>query len=167
VGTVVHEYLAYLCGDIGRQQREHIYSLREGMVQRFQIQGYTAEAGSLTASCIDMLQRAIESKTGRWILEPYPDAVAEFEVCGVFAGENVVGVVDRTFVDPDTNDRWIVDYKTAVPEKGEGVDSFCRRQSEMYAHQLERYRTLLQELEPQRCCRAGLFFPACDAWCEV
>lgn len=168
VGTVVHEYLAYLCGDKKRQQREHILSLRQGMVQRFTVEGYPVDADFLAATCIDMLERVIESKTGRWILKPYPDSAAEFEVCGVLcADERVVGVIDRTFVDPVTNERWIVDYKTSMPEDGEGVEDFCRRQSEIYAPQLERYRTLLQQLESERCCRAGLYFPACDAWCEI
>ncbi|MCA1795962.1 MAG: UvrD-helicase domain-containing protein [Desulfuromonadaceae bacterium] len=167
VGTVVHEYLAYLCVDTVRQQREYIHSLRQGMVQRFALEGYTQEADSLAATCIDMLERSIESKIGRWILKPYPDASAEFEVCGVSVGESVIGVVDRTFVDPDTNERWIVDYKSAIPESGERLEAFCQRQGEVYAPQLERYRTLMQQLEPGRCCRAGLYFPACDAWCEI
>lgn len=167
VGTVVHEYLAYICVDAGRQQCEHIHSFRVGLVQRFALEGFTEEADSLAEICIDMLQRTTESEIGRWILEPYQDAGAELEVCGVYAGESVIGVIDRTFVDPGTNERWIVDYKTAAPEDGEDLNTFYRRQDELYAPQLERYRSLLQELDPHRRCRAGLFFPACDAWCEI
>lgn len=167
VGTVVHEYLAYLCGAAKRQQGTHIRALRQGMVQRFVLAGYPAEADSLAATCMQMLERTLESEIGRWILAPYPDASAEFEVCGFYAAESVAGVVDRTFVDPATSERWIVDYKTAYPEQGEQMEAFYQRQSAEYAPQLERYRALLQQLEPERCCRAALYFPACDGWCEI
>ncbi|MFO7830596.1 MAG: UvrD-helicase domain-containing protein [Desulfuromonadaceae bacterium] len=167
VGTVVHEYLAYLCDDIARQEHGHIHSLYQGIVKRFTLEGYTTECESLAATCIDVLLCAIQSETGCWILAPYPEGTVEFEVCGFYADESVAGVVDRTFVDPETDERWIVDYKTAVPEDGEALEDFYRHQSEVYAPQLERYRCLMQELEPHRSCRTGLFFPACDAWCEI
>jgi ATP-dependent exoDNAse (exonuclease V) beta subunit len=84
----------------------------------------------------------------------------------MYDGETVVGVVDRTFVDATTGVRWIIDYKSALPENGEALDIFLGRQRSMYAPQLERYIALMQRLEPDRRCRAGLYFPACDAWCE-
>jgi ATP-dependent exoDNAse (exonuclease V) beta subunit len=167
VGTVVHEYLAYLCRDETRQHPEHLRYLRPRMVQRFKLEGYGAEADSLASECVNILEQVLQSKTGRWILNDYPDSDVEFEVCGIYAGDGLIGVVDRTFVDPATDERWIVDYKTAVPEEGEEPEAFFRRQTEIYFSQLERYRVLMQTLEPHRCCRTGLFFPACDLWCEV
>lgn len=166
LGTVVHEYLACLSGDKSRQNPEHLHSLREEISRRFQLEGYVADADTLAQSCLQMLMRSIESETGTWILASHPQAAAEFEVCGMYDGETVVGVVDRTFVDATTGVRWIIDYKSALPENGEALDIFLERQRSMYAPQLERYIALMQRLEPDRRCRAGLYFPACDAWCE-
>lgn len=167
LGTVVHEYLAYLSENTARQQQQHIQELRHGMVQRFSLEGYTADADHLAQICSDMLGQTLQSKVGRWILAPHPQGAAELEVCGMYADQAVLGVVDRTFIDSDTQERWIIDYKTAEPEVDEELKSFCQRQSDAYASQLERYRGLFQQLEPERCCRIGLFFPACGGWCEI
>lgn len=66
--------------------------------------------------------------------------------------------IDRTFVDADGM-RWIIDYKSAVPQAGQTLDVFLSEQTERYRPQLAAYARLLQALDarPQRC---ALYFTA-------
>jgi len=167
VGTVTHEYLAFLGEEPGRQSPEYIETLRVGMEKRFELAGYGATAQTLAQECLSMLNNTLASSPGRWILAQHSARAAEFELCGLCDGDLLTAVVDLTFIDAQTRERWIVDYKTAAPQEGETPARFYQRQAEQHAPQLERYRTLLQQLDAEHHCRAGLFFPAFGGWCEV
>lgn len=167
LGTVTHEYLAFLGEDPERQELEYIQSLRAEMEKRFCLAGYVSAAQTLAQECLAMLENTLSSSHGRWILAQRYARVAEFELCGLCDTDLVTGVVDLTFIDPKTQERWIVDYKTAAPEKGEALKKFYQRQAEQHAPQLERYRTLLHQFDAKHRCRVGLFFPAFGGWCEV
>ncbi|MDY0185823.1 MAG: UvrD-helicase domain-containing protein [Desulfuromonadaceae bacterium] len=167
LGTVTHEYLAFLGEDPERQKPEYVETLRAGLDKRFSLAGYVSVAQTMTQECLVMLKNTLASSQGRWILAQHNARVAEFELCGLCEGDLITGVVDLTFIDSQTQERWIVDYKTASPEKGEAEERFYQRQAKQHAPQLERYRTLLQQLDAVHCCRAGLFFPAFGGWCEV
>ena len=69
--------------------------------------------------------------------------------------------VDRTFVD-EQGTRWIVDYKTGTHEGG-STEAFLDREQERYRAQLERYATLLHNLDG-RPVRMALYFPLLQAW---
>ena len=73
-------------------------------------------------------------------------------------------VIDRTFV--EDSQRWIIDYKSSVPESGESLDAFEQRQSELYGGQLARYRAALQAKEDLP-VRTALYFPALPHWLEI
>lgn len=66
--------------------------------------------------------------------------------------------IDRTFVDAE-GVRWIIDYKSAVPQAGQTLDAFLQEQTDRYRPQLAGYARLLQTLDarPQRC---ALYFTA-------
>ena len=68
-------------------------------------------------------------------------------------------VIDRTFVDPQTGIRWLIDYKNSQPEPSQLIGDFLVQQAEVYRAQLLRYRQALRELahEPLRC---ALYFTA-------
>lgn len=167
LGTVTHEYLAFLGEEPGRQSPAYIETLRAGMEKRFELAGYGAAAQTLAQECLAMLNNTLASPQGRWILAQHTARAAEFELCGQYGGDLLTAVVDLTFIDAQTRERWIVDYKTAAPQEGESAAQFYQRQAEQHAPQLERYRTLLQQLDAKHHCRAGLFFPAFGGWCEV
>ncbi|MFB6260908.1 MAG: PD-(D/E)XK nuclease family protein, partial [Thiohalorhabdaceae bacterium] len=88
-------------------------------------------------------------------------AHCEYPVSGLIGDRLVDGVIDRTFIDTDGN-RWIVDYKTAVPE-GETETSFLDRQQALYRDQLATYASLMKGLE-ERPIRLGLYFPGIAGW---
>ncbi len=96
---------------------------------------------------------------GRWILTPHPEARSELALtAGDPAGvQNLV--IDRTFVDPETGQRWVVDFKTAVPHEGVPEASFISTEVSRYRPQLERYGAAASALfnEP---VRLALYFTA-------
>ena len=66
-------------------------------------------------------------------------------------------VVDRTFIDSDTNLRWIIDYKSSQPDQGESLDAFLAREAEHYGEQLDVYRHALSSLGEEQ-VRCALYF---------
>jgi ATP-dependent exoDNAse (exonuclease V) beta subunit len=111
---------------------------------------------------IDCLRKSLESEVGQWILADHPGQKCEFELSGIVEGNLVHASIDRTFI--DENVRWIIDYKTSSPARDENMEAFLRRETEQYRKQIETYATLFSELEPDRAIKAGLYFPAIDAW---
>jgi ATP-dependent exoDNAse (exonuclease V) beta subunit len=110
------------------------------------------------------LERTLESRRGRWLLTPHPEAACELGLSGVIEGRLVRGSVDRTFIEHGV--RWIVDYKTSEP-KGMELKAFYEQQTERYREQLCAYRNLFRQMEKERIVRAALYFPLVDGWCEL
>ena len=56
---------------------------------------------------------------------------------------------------------WIVDYKTAQPQKGESVEAFLAAERARYAPQLRNYARLrTQQPDAPQSIMLGLFYPA-------
>jgi ATP-dependent helicase/nuclease subunit A len=105
------------------------------------------------------LDRTLADAWARWMLAPARhDRAAELPL-GVAAGdaENTL-IVDYSFIDEQRDERWVVDYKSAVPGDAETPDEFFERQALRYADQLRAYRDAFRALEgrPVRC---ALYFP--------
>jgi len=99
--------------------------------------------------------------TGRWVLCPeHSEAHSEWALTSVDGeGRPQKLVIDRSFVDRDTGERWLVDYKNSRPAEGEALAEFTARESDTYREQLLRYRDALRCLGPQP-LRCALFFTA-------
>ncbi len=98
---------------------------------------------------------------GRWVLSPrHADAHSEWALTTVNA-HGVINdiVIDRSFIDSETGQRWVIDYKNSRPAHGESLDDFVLRESTNYMDQLRRYCDAVRQLgqEPLRC---ALFFTA-------
>ena len=96
-----------------------------------------------------------DHKTGRWLLDSsHGESACELALTRVDS-RGAVGdiVIDRTFIDRDSGERWIVDYKTSAPAPGESVARFFEREAQHYREQLEGYRDCmaLRGSEPVRC----------------
>lgn len=122
-----------------------------------------------TAAVEQMLNKMLADPRGRWILAQHPDAYSELELATLGPEDTLtVHVIDRTFLDRDTDERWVIDYKTSSPSPGETEAEFFARESDHYASQLTRYRGLLREFDPvHREIRAALYFPAHGFWIQV
>ena len=99
---------------------------------------------------------------GRWILHKgYRDDFREHALSGLWQGEVVRVVFDRSFIDDD-GVRWVIDYKTSL-HAGGNLDEFLDREVERYRPQLDRYAHFARKLGPQP-VRVGLYFPLMRAW---
>lgn len=98
---------------------------------------------------------------GRWVLSSLHTAAhSEWGLTIVDATGQIRDIViDRSFIDATTGERWVIDYKTSRPAPAEGIDAFTARQSAAHCEQLRCYRDAVRSLEtaPLRC---ALFFTA-------
>lgn len=114
------------------------------------------------------LQQTLQSTRGRWVLAQRCQAECELALSGTIEGQLVHAVIDRTFVD-EQGIRWIIDYKTGLPNnRGGNRDRgvFLKDEAERYRGQIEMYQRLFEALEPRRAIRAALYFPSIDGWFE-
>ena len=99
---------------------------------------------------------------GRWILQKgYRDDFREHALSGLWQGEVLRVVFDRSFIDQD-GVRWVIDYKTSQ-HGGGNLDEFLEREVERYRPQLDRYAHFARKLGPEP-VRVGLYFPLMRAW---
>jgi ATP-dependent exoDNAse (exonuclease V) beta subunit len=86
-----------------------------------------------------ILQTALGSEDGRWILQRHEGGVAEMALAAVAGGRIAIHIIDRTFIADGV--RWIVDYKSTT--LGDSVaDGVLVQQAGRYRAQLERYARL-------------------------
>jgi ATP-dependent exoDNAse (exonuclease V) beta subunit len=112
--------------------------------------------------------QTLSDERGRWLLglsSQLGEAESELALTGLFQGELVSGVIDRTFVD-EHGVRWIVDFKTGSHEGG-GLEQFLDEEVLRYRDQLQRYARLMRLFRPGQPVRAALYFPLMKQWREV
>ena len=127
----------------------------------------------------EMLVKTLSDARGRWILTQHSGAHSEL---ALYSASNLRGdeegdgdglapgkrIIDRTFIDPETGERWIVDYKTSRPMPEETLTDFGQRERQHYASQLSGYATLLQGFDqPEVTIRMALYFPAIPYWLPI
>jgi ATP-dependent helicase/nuclease subunit A len=162
VGEVVHAELHRLARDGASRDslaaRPAAWSrlLRESGVD----DAHLSEALARTQAAIDAFRL---STLAAKLLDPAArDAASELAVTARLDGA-VHGLrIDRTFVD-DAGVRWIVDWKTSSHQGGD-AEAFLDAELGRYRGQLERYARAMQQLEPGRELKVGLYFPLLDAW---
>ena len=111
----------------------------------------------------DSVQNVLSDQIGRWLLSPEREqALSEFPLSSLLPdGRLAEYVIDRTFV--ADGQRWVVDYKSAMPESGQSLEAFLSSEEASYRAQLDNYARLLAELfgEP---VRSALYFTAIPHW---
>ena len=119
-----------------------------------------AAVASVTAALVGVHR----DPRARWIFKTgYRDDLREHALSGLWRGEVVRAVFDRSFVD-EQGTRWVIDYKTSE-HSGGGREAFLDLQVERYRLQLERYAVLARRLGPEP-VRVALYFPLLRAWRE-
>ena len=93
----------------------------------------------------------------KWILNNnHQDSQCELKLFHRTHGQYIV---DRTFIDQD-NQRWIIDYKSSVPDTNESLEHFLQREQASYRDQLLQYSALMkQESSEDITIRMALYFP--------
>ncbi len=112
------------------------------------------------------VSRVMADQRGRWLLSPEREqAASEYPVSRLLPDGTVADfVIDRTYIEDKV--RWVVDYKSSVPDSGQSLEDFLSQELERYRPQLEGYRELMQALDnlPVRC---ALYFTALPYWLEL
>ena len=87
----------------------------------------------------------------------HPQAHSELALTINHEGEPRDIIIDRTFVDGSSGERWVVDYKSSAPDAGVTEEEFFREEGERYREQLQLYRDAVAQLGPEP-VRCGLYF---------
>lgn len=107
------------------------------------------------------VSRVLADPNGRWVLSPdHVDASSEFAVTTADEqGKTSDLIIDRTFVDKQSNIRWVIDYKNSEPEEGQSLENFSRKEAGSYSEQLSKYKSAMEALyeQPVQC---ALYFTA-------
>ncbi len=166
VGTVVHQVLRRIAidgatnwtpGKIDKQQNQCRARL-------LQLGVNASEIESALSRVMIALRSSIADEKGRWILDhQHQDSATELAVTALVEQELVNVIIDRTFVDKHGT-RWIIDYKSSTHE-GADTEKFLDNEVTRYREQLERYRTVMSQLD-SRPIKCGLYFPLLRAWRE-
>ena len=164
VGIVIHRELEHLA-----RQSELPIEVDESSTARWR-QGLLLE-GVARDRCEtylervrDAVQRTLRDERGRWILARRDERDGiELALTGKVAGRIVNVVIDRCFV--EAGQRWVIDYKTAIPSDG-NLSGFLDAQREAHRAQLERYSSLLSRFGPEP-VRSALYFPAIGLFVEL
>jgi ATP-dependent helicase/nuclease subunit A len=162
IGTVVHFALEELSRRVDLPEHSNAQDERRWRMalQREGLWGDGLDAAlKIVHGCIAQTLHC--HHIGRWILSSeHTDAHSEWALTTVNAqGEIRDIVIDRSFIDKETRQRWVIDYKNSRPAPGESLDNFIARQVAAYMEQLRRYCDAVRLLgeEPLRC---ALYFTA-------
>ena len=160
IGTVVHLGLEQLSArtplptEISDQDRRRWRM----SLQRQGLSGTVLE-DALQQVMHSLTQSLTIASSGRWVLsDEHIDTRSEWPLTVVDVHGHIRDIViDRSFVDGVTGERWIIDYKSSRPAPGEPLDVFAAREGVTYLDQLLCYRDAVRGLksEPLRC---ALFF---------
>jgi ATP-dependent exoDNAse (exonuclease V) beta subunit len=162
VGSLVHAELQRLRLDrAGSGTADPAAGFERWLASRGVPRERLAEAAARVVAALAAVQ---EDPRGRWILdERHRAAVREYAVSGLWHGEIVHVVFDRSFIDA-AGTRWVIDYKTSQ-HLGGGLEDFLDREQVRYQAQMQRYAHLARCLGPEP-VRVGLYFPLMRAWRE-
>lgn len=164
VGVSVHHWLEVFAGQgITTFTSEQFNTIAKKIGLELSQAGVPADRlEPCVARVVDCLRNTLVSDKGQWILASHAEQACERALSGVVDGQLVHASIDRTFIDDNT--RWVIDYKTSRPAKGESTELFLQRETEHYRGQIDVYTQLFTQLEPDRPVKGALYFPAIDVW---
>ncbi len=119
------------------------------------------------ARVLDLVERTLASRNGRWLLGAHPWARSEYALAGYREGRWVSALLDRCF-ETDEGELWVVDYKAAArPVAAEALEPYIADGIDTYRPQLALYAELLAAQRPGKAVRAALYFPEGDRLVEL
>jgi ATP-dependent exoDNAse (exonuclease V) beta subunit len=108
----------------------------------------------------------LADERGRWLLSrDREDAASELALSRLNPDGSVTDfVIDRTYI--HDKQRWVVDYKSSVPDSGVPVEQFVAQEAERYRDQLDGYRELMLAMG-EKTVRCALYFTSIPCWHEL
>jgi ATP-dependent helicase/nuclease subunit A len=109
-----------------------------------------------------IITQILKTDVGRWILDhQHKDSACELSLLKETKNNEIKEyIIDRTFIDRETNIRWIIDYKSSQPNVGQTLESFIAEQKDLYKVQLSTYKQLFDPQQNSISC--ALYFPLVD-----
>ena len=164
VGTVIHELLEQLSllTPLPLEIPQALVSLAGHSLACLGLAGKPLQAAR------DRVLVAVEAtltdkQAGRWLLSSdHNEAASELPLTIHEAGKSRDIVIDRTFIDRDTGVRWVIDYKSSVPETGVAMEVFLQGEADRYHEQLRCYRDAISASGPEP-VRCALYFTGIGA----
>ena len=162
IGILTHELLKDIANQgIAAWPATRLTNYYHSLTFRLQQLGV---ASAQQQMALTRIQQAIEysltDKIGRWILSPHASAQSEYAISGVLDQKITHVVIDRTFID-DSDERWIIDYKTSFEVNPH--QDYLQQQIQQYRPQMQRYARIMA-LTENRHCHLGLYFPLMHYW---
>ena len=112
----------------------------------------------------DQINSILTDDTGLWILNSdHTESHTEWMLTTYQDSQFADIAIDRSFID-SSGDRWLIDYKTAVPNEPVGI--FIENQIARYSNQLQRYARVIAPLQ-QRNIRKALYLTALPKLVEI
>jgi ATP-dependent helicase/nuclease subunit A len=170
LGTVIHRLLYQISQeDLQKWNKEKIRSVQAMLMGLLAQNGLLAEQiPQALAKLNACLEKTLADPRGRWILGQHHQAAqSEYAITALLKGELQNYVIDRTFIDKNSNAeniRWIIDYKT-TDYQGNKPEEFLNLARQQHQQQLNNYAHALL-LDTQQTVRCGLYFPLTSLWCE-
>lgn len=169
LGTVIHRLLYQISQDgidhwdskkIALAQSRFTHLLTQNGLQASQLRWALAKLNIC-------LEKTLADPRGRWILSQHPSAQSEYAITMLFERKLQNLIIDRTFIDPKTHIRWIIDYK-ATDYQGNKPEEFLKLSMQQHQQQLNNYAQalLLDKENVSQILACGLYFPLISLWCE-
>ena len=125
---------------------------------------YKSEVDWVIEHAHRQISSVLADDTGLWILNcNHVESHTEWMLTTYQDSQFTNVAIDRSFIDL-SGDRWLIDYKTAVPDVP--IVVFIENQVARYAHQLRRYAHIVESLD-QRIIRKALYFTAIPQLVEI
>lgn len=163
-GTVLHRALQDI-SESGYKQWDTTRVDQQRYFWQIQLEEIgTPEALALEHSkqIVNIINRILASTTGQWILDNnHKDSACELSLWKeAYNKEMREYIIDRTFIDVNTNTRWIIDYKSSTPSDGQSIEDFIDQQELQYKDQLITYKQLFKSQD--EIVKCALYFPILD-----
>ncbi|RZO79944.1 MAG: hypothetical protein EVA63_07240 [Halieaceae bacterium] len=161
-GTICHRVLELIAGEPCLPEAD-APRVQAWIANNIALHTLTPEQAEHTGQRVQrLIALALSCEVGRWILSARNEAATELALSRLEAGECKTYVIDRIFVDEETNLRWIIDFKTSQPGDSETIEAFEARECEAHQSQLARYAELVRGAQWGRDVpiRTALYFPA-------
>lgn len=170
-GTLLHRTLrqVLLSGiehwQIGSPRRQHQQRLWNEELRQ---QGFDKATQKRIIQSINQgLDCMLGDEQGQWILDnSHEDSCSELSMDYLSDDTSIKTIIiDRTFI--DRGQRWIIDYKSSTPDKGQSLDQFFALQQARYRPQLDRYQQVLNRYRASQNVQKMLYFPLIGTSCPL
>jgi len=167
VGVLFHRILRRVCLDgVNNWGAQTINARKESWRHQLLQHGVP---GFLVSNCInriiDWLSEVLKDSKGNWILDNrHASSECELPISALLEGQLLQCIIDRTFIADGY--RWIIDYKTSIPNLGESPALFEARMATEHRSQLEKYRTLMMNMGPEP-VKCAIYLAATQTFIEL